>query len=964
MKHTRTFKTTMLGALLAGISTLAACSAPATLAPLTSTPVSQREAPIATANMWGIENVDLVPDPAIRYGVLANGMKYAIRHNETPKDSATVRMQINVGSIAEQENERGLAHFLEHMAFNGSANVPEGEMTKLLERQGLAFGADTNASTGFDATVYKLELPKTDAATIDAAMFIMRETAGELTIAPEAVNRERGVLLSEQQTRNTFGLRQIEKQLQVELPQAPFGNRLPIGTLDVLNNAPASRIKDFYQRYYRPENTTMVVVGDFDIDMMEAKIRQEFGDWKPVGPAGAPLDRGTVDPDAAPIIGTFSDPAVPVSVSLSRATPYTDTPNSVAVARDKLLDLLATLIVNRRLSKLATSADAPIVGGGVSLNPLFNAIDQASISLRGKEGEWKQALFVGEQELRRALQYGFTQGELTEQMANVDTLLRNAAEQQGTRTNRQLAEEIVGSIYDASVVMTPAEQLNIYNRLKPELTLDAVNTAFREAWGTGPNRVFVSTKEPIATPEQTVMTALAESSKVAVAAPIDVETQAFAYDNFGTPGTVTSDVTIPDLGIRAVQFANNVKLNIKKTDFETGKARYSMRLGGGQLALPENQPGLGFFMSNTFNVGALEAHDVNELQQILAGRAVSGTIAAGDDAFVSRGETTPADLELQLQLLAAYVTAPGFRPAADTLWQNAVPGFAGTIDATPMAVAGTQLPAVLAGGDKRFGIPPIPDLLARNMAELEPAIREQLANAPIEIAIVGDVDEQRAIDLVAKTFGALPARAATMPDYADRRAVSFAPGNKDITLYHKGADDQAMVFAYWPTTDDSDYPSVIARSMLAEVMQSLLLDEVREKLGATYSPGAGSFASDVYTGYGYMQTQVVVDPSKIDNVLASVREIAKSLRDTPVSEDVLLRARKPTIERLDKQERENGAWLSLIADAQSDPETLDRRRGRKAAYLAITPVDIQAAARAYLREDTMVEARIISEKLK
>ena len=238
--------------LLVGASTLSACATLPADSPAATAQAAQVETQKTAVHPWGIENVDLTADSDIRYGVLSNGMKYAIRHNETPKDGASMRMQIDVGSIAEAENERGLAHFLEHMAFNGSKNVPEGEMTKLLERQGLSFGADTNASTGFDATTYKLDLPNVDQDTLDTSFFLMRETASELTIAADAVDRERGVVLSEQQTRNSFGLRRIKKQLQVLLPDMPFGNRLPIGTTEVLKNAPAERIQNFYRRYYRP----------------------------------------------------------------------------------------------------------------------------------------------------------------------------------------------------------------------------------------------------------------------------------------------------------------------------------------------------------------------------------------------------------------------------------------------------------------------------------------------------------------------------------------------------------------------------------------------------------------------------------------------------------------------------------------------------------------------------------------
>ena len=232
---------------------------------------------------WGIENIDLPADDAIRYGILPNGMRYALRKNETPEKAASIRMLVHVGSMAEAENERGFAHFVEHMAFNGSTNIPEGEMVALLEKQGLSFGLNTNATTSFTETIYKLDVPDANEEAMDLALMVMRETASNLTIGEEAVDRERGVIKSERQLRNTAGLRSAKVQLSLELPQSPISQRLPIGLSEVVQTAPASRLRSFYERYYRPENTTLVVVGDVDLDTIEANINSGFGDWEGVG---------------------------------------------------------------------------------------------------------------------------------------------------------------------------------------------------------------------------------------------------------------------------------------------------------------------------------------------------------------------------------------------------------------------------------------------------------------------------------------------------------------------------------------------------------------------------------------------------------------------------------------------------------------------------------------------------------
>ncbi len=950
------------------ISTLAIAISLATAMPVAAqdakTADTQQAVPAIETTPWGHIVSDIPADPSIRFGVLPNGMKYAIQQNATPKNSAVLRMQVNVGSLAEAENERGLAHLLEHMAFNGSKNVPEGDMVKILQREGLSFGADTNASTSFEETVYKLDLPETNDKTVDTGLFLLRETAGELTISQEAVDRERGVVLSEKQTRNSSGLRRIENLLKFALPDTPVGDRLPIGTEDVLKNAPAARIKSFYERYYRPENTTLVVVGDFDVNAMEAKIKSKFADWKGVGPAGAPLNRGKVDTARPFGIGTFSDPASSTEIEMAIMRPFVRRDDTIALNTELLQKALISSIMGQRFQKLALASDAKIRGGSVSFEPLFNVADQTGLSINAKEGAWADGVAVGEQELRRALQFGFTQSEVTEQIANLERVFRNAAQQADTRRSVQLADAILGTIWNKSIVSSPATQLALFEKLKPGFTVDTLNTTFRTAFSVQPSGIHISTKEPITDPQKTVLAALMASNQVAVTAPEQGATKAFAYDSFGKPGKVASNTLIADLGIRTVRFANNVRLNIKKTDFEKGKVRYALRFGGGLLDVPQNKGSFGIFMNNMGAVGGLKEHSYDELKRILAGKSVSSGLTMGEDSFGTSGVTTPEDLGLQMKLSAAYVSAPGYRAEADTLWQNAVQSFAAQLDAVPQAVAGTAVPRILANGDTRFGIGPKEELAARNISDMREILSAISSTAPIEIAIVGDVDEQAAIDAVAKSFAALPKRAGKEADNAKARMVTFPKSTAPLTLTHKGAVDQGMVLAYWPTTDDSDQKSNVTREVADEVFGLLLLDEIREKLGATYSPSTYSSASSTFKDYGFIAVNAVAEPAKMDVVSEAIKDITKQMRDTVPDADVLLRARKPLIEQFDKLQRENGGWLSLTAIAQSQPERLARWRNYKAILEGVTPADVQAISQKYLTDANELEIRIVSDKLK
>jgi zinc protease len=942
---------------------LAICFTPLALHAQTA-PATSEAAPATTA--WGHAVNDLTPDPAVRYGVLPNGMKYAIQKNATPKGGGSVRMRIGVGSIAEAENERGIAHFLEHMAFNGSTNVPEGEMVKMLERLGLAFGADTNATTRFDETVYMLELPRNDDELVDAALMLMREAASELTISQAAVDRERGVVRSELQTRNSPGLRQFEQQFKTLLPQTPFGNRLPIGTEEVLKTVSADTIRNFYRRYYRPDNAGLVLVGDFDLDKMEAKIKARFADWKGQGNTGAAQDRGKIDAAKPFEISNFVDPAIPVQAVLYRIQPYAAQEDSNATRNQDIVEGLVSAILSKRLAKLALKSDTRISGGFGAITDLFQAARMNMLMVNGKEGDWQGAATTAEQELRRALMHGFTQSELDEALANSENSLKTAALQASTEQSGQIANRIIDTLNDKSVVTTPAFRLASFAQMKPSITLGVVNDTLRKAWATGPNFLHISTKEPIADLKTTAMAVLQDSMKVAVAAPVEPVTKAFAYDDFGPAGQVTSDTRIADLGVRTVKFVNGVMLNIKKTDFEAGKIAFGVRIGQGQQAFPADKPGLGTFMSSMSPQAALEAHDSNELQKLLAGRNIFNRLVADDAYFGASGTTTPADVELQMKVIAAYTKAFGYRPEADTLWKNVVPGFTGQLAANPIGISQSKLPRMMAGGDGRIGLSESAEMIARTAAELKTYLQPQLASGAIEVSLAGDIDEAKAIDMVARTFGALAKRAAPakLPESATK--ITMPTGGEPVTVIHAGKDDQAVVSVRWATTDDSDMRSDFLRDMLADVMQIRLTDVVREELGATYSPITQSFASDAFPDFGYISVDIVAEPGKMPAVNDAIGRIAKEMRNAPVSDDLLTRARKPLLEKFDKESRENTFWQGAIAQAQGDPKRLERVRKTRSMIETVTAADLQKIAQQYLadarRKDFRIVSRAVAEK--
>lgn len=910
--------------------------------------------------VWAFEASDIAFDPEYRFGQLANGMRYIIRQNDRPEGTALVRMAIGSGSLAETDSEQGLAHFLEHMAFNGSTNVPEGEMIKLLEREGLAFGADTNASTGFETTTYKLDLPRNDPALLSTALMLMRETASELTIDPDAVDRERGVILSERRDRTNYAQKDQLDQFEFFTPGARYTKRLPIGTLEVLTTATADDIRGYYAREYVPANTVLAIIGDFDADLFEAAITERFESWVPAELPQEP-QTGPVDLGRSGVTDIYLDPALSERVIAARHTVWIDEPDSIHTRRQNLLRSIGYGIVNRRLQTLARSEDAPFRGAGFGTSNLFEMGRTTNLVVDSADGQWAKGLDVAAVTLRRALAYGFTQAEVAEQLAGVLTAQQNAAASANTRGNGALMAGALALVSDDIVPSTAQSGLDRLEAFIPYIT-PAVVLAALQADATpldNPMIRFRGSKAPAGGKDG--LRSVWQAAMIKQIEPLaEVATIPFAYGNFGAPGTVVSDEVEPQLGIRKIRFDNGVRLNLKQTDLQADRIAFELNVDGGSLLDTEQDP-LATAMVSALPGGGLGKHSQDELQSILAGRSVSWGLSTGADSFTVAGTTTARDLELQLQLLTAGLTDPGYRKEAEAQYRRGVANFFKGKDATPNSALRFALGGITSDNNPRFTFQSEDSYLALSFAQLRAAIGDRFEKGALEVALVGDIDEQTAIALVASTFGALPPRETDFMPRTEARERSFT---KDLTprvLTHQGEADQALLRITWPTVDQSDLTQDIRLMVLERIVRLELQAELRERLGKTYSPSASSNTSRHYTGYGTFAIAASVDAGDVSATRSAIDAAITRLRNAPVEVDTLDRARRPLLESYDNILKSNRGWIGLVDRAQSEAERIDRYLQFREVVEAVTPADIQITTGRFLRPDAALEILVVPE---
>jgi len=925
------------------------------------TPAAEATAPAPSpAPVWPFEASDVPVDSGYTFGRLDNGLRYIIRRNATPAGTALVRMRIDSGALEETENERGLSHYLEHMAFNGSTGIPEGEMIKLLEREGLAFGADTNASTGFESITYMLNLPRNDEALLGTALKLMRETASELSITDDAVARERGVILAERRDRAGFQQRNFEDNVAFLAPGARYADRIPIGTLEVLESASATQIRALYQRTYTPANTVLVVVGDLPAEVVEAAIRMRFGDWI-AAPAPAEPQAGPIDTARKGLTDIHLDPALSESVTISRLAPWRDEPDTIANRRAASLRGVGYGIINRRLARLARGADAPFRGASFSSGDIFEDARITSLVVDISDGSWREGVLAATREVHQALTYGVTQAEVDEQLANTRTALENAVKAADTRGNNVFVGAALGMVSDDRVPTTPAWQLAAFERLVPEMTPQAVwQAVLADAAPLDEPLIRFEGRTAPEGGEAALRGAHAEAMALAIAAPADTGPLAFGYSAFGAPGTVVSDMTEARLGLRYITFANGVRLTLKQTDVRKDRIAFAFAMDGGDLMNTQQAP-LRTSLAGSLAPGGLGKHSQDELASVLAGRSVGFGLGSETDAFTASATTTPRDLLLQLQVLAATITDPGYRPEGVEQFRKGIENFFKNLDSTPGRALGAASGGVLSDNDPRFSLQPKDAFLALDYDQLRSTIADRLAAGAIEIALVGDLDEAEAIAAVAATLGALPAREAAFNPRTDARTRSFTATRGQRILTHKGEPDQALLQWVWPTTDDSDLTETLRLNLLARIVRLELTDRLREKLGQAYSPSAGSSPSHYYPGYGTFAISASVAADQVEASRAALQGLIADLRAGPLDVDVIERARKPVLEEYNNILKDLGGWIGLAARAQSEPERIDRYFAVPDVLSAITPADVHQTALRYLAPDGAVEFTVLPE---
>ncbi len=902
-------------------------------------------------------------DPAVRVGRLDNGLTYYVQHNDKPVQRAELWLVINAGSVLEQEDERGLAHFLEHMLFNGTQRFPELTLIDTLERMGMEFGPDVNAYTSTDETVYMLQVPTDQQDLLQAGLDVLEDWAAYATLSDEEIDKERGVVIEEQRLTAQNADGRIWNQTWPALTAGTvYSDRLPIGDMAVIRTAPAEAVRRFYQTWYRPDLMAVIAVGDFDADQIEAQIRQRFADL-PVLAAPQPRLEPAAPPAQSLRFLLLADPEYPTT---DFAIDHVGPAGSLQTAADFRQWLAATLaseMFNARLEEASRQPDTPYLYAYGGSEPLARQAETFSVRGQTQEGAAMAGIEAVLAEIERIRRYGFTEQELARERADLALSFQIWHTEKDNLDNAVFAQGYADHFLSGAASPSVDLTVELVQQLLPDIDLDEAAAAFLELAPTDGQLVSVTApaKEGLALPTEQELAALFDQVAARELAPyVDGSAGRELMDQPPPPVEIVSEARYPDLDISLFELANGVRVIVKPTDFWADDIVFSATSPGGtSLVADEDFPeaSAAAHLVAQSGVGALSQSD---LQALLAGKAVQVAPGIYETSEGFGGYATAHDLELAFQLIHLYATAPQMDPAAVQVYQNQARAALVNRTVTPDAAMQDALVDALYGDSPRRG-PLTLEQVEQFDAERALAIyRDRFGDmSDFTFTFVGNVDEAQIRDLAQRYLGALPGGGR---EETWRVVAPVTLSGVDERTVVKGQEEQSIVQLLFTGPFTPTRESAVQMQALEALLSIRLRDDLREARSGTYVPFVSSNLSlipapeyMVWIGFG-------ADPQRVGELTEALFAQVADLQANGPSPDELAKVQEQLLRNREEALQDNNFWLWTIEQTFTTPgQAPEDILAYGDLLAALQPADVQAAAQRFLPQDRYARVTLLPE---
>lgn len=904
---------------------------------------------------WIYEGSDVPRDPEWVFGEMDNGLRYAVRRNGVPPGQVSIRIRIDAGSLYEEESERGYAHLLEHLLFRESKYLGPAMAIPTWQRLGASFGSDTNAETSPTHTVYKLDLPGATEASLGESFRLLSGMVREPVLSDANIAAEVPIVLAEMRERGGAAQRVAEGSREIIFSGQRLSNRLPIGTEETLTAARSDAVSAFHSRWYRPENTVIVVAGDFDPQLFAAQIERWFGDWKGTGRAVPAPDFG--DPvapagasGASPVgeTGVLVEPDLPRTYTYAVLRPWRQVQDTIVYNEGLLLDAVAQAVINRRLESRAR-AGGSFLYAQVEQEDVSRSADVTFVSFAPLGADWQAALAEVRGVIADALAAPPTQEEIDRELAEFDVAFASSVEQRAVMAGGKLADDVVKAVDIRETVAAPETVLTVFRGMKAKFTPQNVLKHTRQLFSGSVTRAVYVTPSIGEADRAAVRAAMTAPVTADPTARLAAKTVSFAdLPPVGEPGTVTGVGPLGVLGIEQVEFGNGVKAMLWANDAEPGRVAVRVRFGAGYRGFSDADAVYAALGKMALVGSGLGELGQDELDRIATGRKLGFDFAIEDGAFVFSAQTRQADLADQLYLFAAKLGMPRWdanpvlraRAGAELAYES--------YSASPGGVLARDLEYLVHDRDPRFATPDKAALSAATPEGFRKAWEPLLSQGPVEVAIFGEFDRDAAIEALRKTFGALAPRKPLPADVASRVPDFPQAGAAPVVLSHRGDANQAAAAIAWPGgAGAAGLPESRQLEILMDLFNNRLIDTIRERAGASYAPQISSNWPVDLAGGGTLTAVSQLRPEDVPVFFEVAERIAADLVANPVSPDELSRVTEPLRQLVQRAATGNQFWMYQLAGATHDPQRVMLLRSLLNDYTQTTPAAMQALAAKY-----------------
>jgi zinc protease len=907
------------------------------------------------------DSARLLLDPQVLTGTLPNGLRYYVRSNPKPAQRAELRLVVNAGSVLEDSDQLGLAHVVEHMAFNGSEHFQRHELVDYLESIGMRFGADLNASTGFDETLYMLQVPTDSGGALEKGLQILRDWAHGLAFDTTMIHKERGVVLEEWRLGQGAEERIRNKQLPVLFGGSRYAERLPIGTPESIRGFDPRALVRFYRDWYRPDLMAVVAVGDFDAKRVEAMIRASFA---PVPSPSNPRARGRF-----PVPGndtTRYTIATDREADGTRVSMYWKLPaDSLRTEADFRRQLVARLydrMLSARLQELAQRPDPPFIGAGAGRGRLVRADEVFFLGASVRDGGAPAALDALVTEAERARRFGFTAGELSRQKAVLLRYMEQAYAERAKTESAVYAGEYADAFLTGDPAPGVAAEYALYRDLLPGITLDETNAAARR-WAGETDRVVLASapdKPGLAPPTREQLAAAFDAARSRPIAPYrDDVADAPLVPALPAPARIVSERVLGEVGARELRLGNGIRVILRPTDFKADEVLLDAWSPGGASLLGERDAALASVIPGAVRAGGLGTFSQIELTKALAGKAARIFPSIDPTTQGLMGSASPRDLETLFQLVYLTLTAPRADTAAFLALKQRLRAAIEDRGADPEGVYSDSLEAVLTRRSPRAR-PLTPALLdSLDLGSAMGVYRERFGDAgAMTFVVVGSFDADSIRPLVVKYLGALPSLARRD---SVRDVMPGPPAGVVRLVVRRGVEPKSRVDLVFSGPFEFTAANRHTLDALAAVLDLRLRDVLREQLGGTYDIGADASSSrDPRPRYS-LEISFGCAPDRVDALTARVlREIARMRADDPRPAD-LAKVKEQERRAREVALQQNGWWLQQLAFAAAYAPDFSGVLGEAALTERLDGAAIRRAARAWLRPDRYVQGVLLPE---